>query len=269
MKESDQIRRPRRRTPHAAPTLLTLVLLVFVTGGANCGQWVRGYTQPRMLPETATLDQIVTLVNDNANRVQSLQATQATLSVPGAPSFAPPLLLRRRAAYGYGPMVRSLARNWIWAATTICSGSGYVGISPQQPLFVDTTNFPCPMRGKFCPCLPIGCSMPSVWRGSIRRNLWKGRFRSTATVLKSAAANRRPPAKSPKSLWSINGKAPWSNKMYTVRKVNCSPSLVPAVSCAIQLPAHASAVDRCPMADRANVLSLRRHKLAHQHNSPR
>ncbi len=85
MQELDQIRQHKRRTPHAAPMLLTLILLVFVAGGANCNQWVRSYSQPRMLPETATLDQIVTLVNDNANRVQSLQATQATLSVPGAP----------------------------------------------------------------------------------------------------------------------------------------------------------------------------------------
>ena len=92
--------------------LLTLILLVFVAGGANCNQWVRSYSQPRMLPETATLDQIVTLVNDNANRVQSLQATQATLSVPGAPSVAPRICPQRRpVAYDSAPTVLLTGRN--------------------------------------------------------------------------------------------------------------------------------------------------------------
>src|SRR5258708_22131324 len=68
-------------------TLLALLMLLFVASGANCNQWVRGYTQPRMLPQSATMDQIVAVVNENANRVQSLQSTSATLSVAGAPSL--------------------------------------------------------------------------------------------------------------------------------------------------------------------------------------
>ena len=114
----------KHRTPSAALIGLALTMLIFVAGGASCNQWVRGYTQPRMLPATATLDQIVTLVNDNANRVQSLQSTQATLSVPGAPSLratvalAPPRRLRLRAdASLTGPELDMGSNDelfWLW-----------------------------------------------------------------------------------------------------------------------------------------------------------
>jgi hypothetical protein len=103
---------------------LALLLGLFVTSGANCNQWVRGYTQPRMLPQSATMEQIVTMVNDNANRVQSLQSTQATLSVPGAPSLratlalAPPRRLRLRADASLTGPELDLGSNdeqfWLW-----------------------------------------------------------------------------------------------------------------------------------------------------------
>src|SRR5215831_6574111 len=97
---------PHHRS-HQQPALamlgLAMAMLLFVASGATCNQWVRGYTQPRMLPESASLQQIVNLVNDNANRVQSLQSTQANLSVPGAPTLratvalSPPRRFRLRA----------------------------------------------------------------------------------------------------------------------------------------------------------------------------
>jgi hypothetical protein len=68
-------------------SLFALVLIcgLFVASGASCRQWMRQYREPRTLPPAATLDQVITTVNDNTARVQSLQSTQATLTVPGAP----------------------------------------------------------------------------------------------------------------------------------------------------------------------------------------
>jgi hypothetical protein len=113
-----------RRRPYTALWTLAISMALFAASGANCNQWVRGYTQPRLLPESATLDQIVTLVNDNANRVQSLQSTQATLSLPGAPSLratvalAPPRRLRLWADGSLTGRELDLGSNdelfWLW-----------------------------------------------------------------------------------------------------------------------------------------------------------
>jgi hypothetical protein len=112
-------------SPRFCLQALALLMLLFAAGGASCNQWVRGYTQPRMLPAAATLDQIVSLVNDNANRVQSLQSTQASLSLPGAPTLrasvalAPPRRLRLRASSITGPEL-DLGSNdelfWLWVS---------------------------------------------------------------------------------------------------------------------------------------------------------
>ena len=72
-----------RKLRHA-PWLAALIV-VFASSGANCNQWVRSYTQPRTLPEAATVEQIVNAINSNSAKVQSLQASSATLSVAGAP----------------------------------------------------------------------------------------------------------------------------------------------------------------------------------------
>jgi hypothetical protein len=127
---------------------LGCAILLFVASGANCNQWVRGYTQPRMLPESATLDQIVNIVNDNANRVQSLQSTQATLSVPGAPSLratvalAPPLRFRLRAdASLTGPELDMGSNDdlfWLWVrrnqppATFVCRHDQFTASNARQ-----------------------------------------------------------------------------------------------------------------------------------------
>jgi hypothetical protein len=114
----------KRATCEPVRTLLALLVLLFVASGANCNQWVRGYTQPRMLPQSATMDQIVAVVNENANRVQSLQSTSATLSVAGAPSLratvalAPPRRLRLRADGSLTGPELDLGSNddllWLW-----------------------------------------------------------------------------------------------------------------------------------------------------------
>ena len=79
---------PDRAKSRRALFSLAMVMSLFAASGANCGQWVRSYSQPRTLPEAATLDQIVNTVNGNTAKVQSMQSTQATLKVPGAHGFA-------------------------------------------------------------------------------------------------------------------------------------------------------------------------------------
>lgn len=66
------------------------LLLVWVTAsGASCPHVLKQYTQPipRALPEAASLTQIVNVVNDNSNRVQSLSTSRATIATPGLPSL--------------------------------------------------------------------------------------------------------------------------------------------------------------------------------------
>jgi hypothetical protein len=58
---------------------------------------LRQYTQPipRALPASASLDQIIDVVNDNSSRVASLSAPQATVTIPGFPSLNTNLAFQR------------------------------------------------------------------------------------------------------------------------------------------------------------------------------
>jgi hypothetical protein len=130
-----------------------LLLTLFAASGASCNQWVRSYTQPRVLPESATLDQVVTLVNDNANRVQSLQSTQASLSLPNAPTLrasvalAPPRRLRLRADASFTGPELDLGSNdelfWLWVkrnpqpATFVCRHDQFALSNAKQIMPVE------------------------------------------------------------------------------------------------------------------------------------
>ena len=118
---------PKLETRNSKPrrfVRLALALALFAASGANCQQYTRQFTQPRTLPPSATLDQVMMVVNDNAARVQSLQSTQATLSVPGAPSLRAnvalqmPQRLRLRADAPLGGPELDLGNNedvfWLW-----------------------------------------------------------------------------------------------------------------------------------------------------------
>jgi hypothetical protein len=86
---------------------LAVLLTLFAGSGASCNQWMRSYTQPRTLPEAATLDEIVGGINGNTAKVQSLQATQATVSLPGAPALRSNVAVqspRRLRLIAYGPL---------------------------------------------------------------------------------------------------------------------------------------------------------------------
>jgi hypothetical protein len=81
--------------------LLGTLLTLFAAGGSAC-PWAR---QPELLPvtlpDTATLDQLTSAVNENSARVQSVNVTQATISLPGVPALPvsialePPLRFRQ------------------------------------------------------------------------------------------------------------------------------------------------------------------------------
>ena len=127
---------------------LGVLMGLFVAGGASCNQWVRQYTQPRVLPDAATKEQIVTMVNDNAARVQTLQSTQATLSFPGTPSLRANVALqspRRLRLRGDGPLTGpevDLGSNdelfWLWVkrgpqpATFVCRHDQFAMSSARQ-----------------------------------------------------------------------------------------------------------------------------------------
>ncbi len=58
-------------------------------GGAGCPRVLQQYTQPipRALPPSASLAQVIDVVNDNSARVQSLSTNRATITMPGFPSL--------------------------------------------------------------------------------------------------------------------------------------------------------------------------------------
>lgn len=83
--------RPPAAPRQAAVSWQWLALLVvwLSASGASCPHVLKQYTQPipRALPEAASLTQIVNVVNDNSNRVQSLSTSKATIATPGLPSL--------------------------------------------------------------------------------------------------------------------------------------------------------------------------------------
>lgn len=66
---------------------LPLVAVLFSASGATCPQFVNTYgvSQPRVLPPAATLTDVITTINNNSARIQSLWTDDATISVPSVP----------------------------------------------------------------------------------------------------------------------------------------------------------------------------------------
>jgi hypothetical protein len=77
----------------AFPLLATL----FAASGATCPQVVNTYgvTQPRVLPPTATLTDVVNTINANTAKIQSLATDDSSISVPFMPSLRARLYLDR------------------------------------------------------------------------------------------------------------------------------------------------------------------------------
>ncbi len=105
--------------------LLTVVTLA-AAGGAGCPGVVRQYAAPapRVLPPSATLEQVIEVVNRNSSRIQSFSTNCATLTGPGFPTlrasvaWARPRRFRLRAETGLSGPELDLGSNdelfWFW-----------------------------------------------------------------------------------------------------------------------------------------------------------
>lgn len=82
-----------RLSPLALPLLITL----FSASGASCPQLVNTYgvSQPRILPPAATLGDVITTINNNSAKVQSLATDDASIAVPWMPKLRAHLYLDR------------------------------------------------------------------------------------------------------------------------------------------------------------------------------
>ncbi len=86
--------RPSARSSPVSPGVVLLLLVAAVaSSGASCPGVLRGYQigtmpLPRALPPQPSLDQVITAVHDNTQRVRSLMCTQAVLVVPGVPRLS-------------------------------------------------------------------------------------------------------------------------------------------------------------------------------------
>jgi len=77
---------------------LLWVLVVWVSAsGAHCPQILQQYTEPipRALQPSATLAQVLDVVNDNSARVQAFSTTQAKIMTPGLPSINANIVFQR------------------------------------------------------------------------------------------------------------------------------------------------------------------------------
>jgi len=113
---------------HRTAATMWIAALLALLGSSGCrwsGAWLNPAPQaPAAFPPDATLDEIVRVVNGRSARIQQLQTTGASLSVPGLPSlsaefvFARPQRVRLRAGTTItGPEVdigSNDERFWIW-----------------------------------------------------------------------------------------------------------------------------------------------------------
>ncbi|HVX12921.1 MAG TPA: hypothetical protein VHC22_17190 [Pirellulales bacterium] len=76
---------------------LPLLVTLFSASGATCPQVVNTYgvTQPRVLPPTPTITDVINTINSNTARIQSLATDDASIAVPLAPTLKAHLYLER------------------------------------------------------------------------------------------------------------------------------------------------------------------------------
>jgi len=77
--------------------LLLVSLGLFGISGAHCPNTLRQYTapEPRALPPSPTLEQVIQVVNQNNSQIHSFSTTQATLSGPGFPTLRASVAFQR------------------------------------------------------------------------------------------------------------------------------------------------------------------------------
>lgn len=120
---------PAPRSPAMRLATLILAVSAVASTGASCPNMLRGYQVgtmplPRTLPPQPTLEQVMTTVHDNTQRVRSLMVPQAVLSVPGVPRLSaqlacePPRRFRLRAQTAVTGGELDLGSNddlfWLW-----------------------------------------------------------------------------------------------------------------------------------------------------------
>jgi len=90
-------RRPMRNAWLRAARYWWLPLLLVAASGASCPQVVDQYKVPvaRVLPEQPSLESIITTINANSNRVDSLYTTTASIKVPALPTIKANLAYER------------------------------------------------------------------------------------------------------------------------------------------------------------------------------
>ncbi|MEO1990310.1 MAG: hypothetical protein ABGW78_00130 [Pirellulales bacterium] len=108
---------------------LGVILVAFASSGATCPQILSGYQVgmmplPRVLPPDPSLDQIISAIHDNSQRVRNYMAPQAVISVPGVPRLSaqvacePPRRFRLRAQTSMSGNELDIGSNddlfWLW-----------------------------------------------------------------------------------------------------------------------------------------------------------
>lgn len=106
--------------------LLLLITGLFALSGASCPHFLRQYSepQPRLLPASPTLQQVIEVVNRNNSQIQSFSTNRASLSGSGFPTlradiaFQRPNRFRLRAETGITGAELDLGSNeelfWFW-----------------------------------------------------------------------------------------------------------------------------------------------------------
>ncbi|MDZ4817609.1 MAG: hypothetical protein SGJ20_01410 [Planctomycetota bacterium] len=141
---------------HRKPLLsLALLVLLVSAGGAQCPWMLRsaGPPIPVILPQAATLDQVVRAVKDNSDRVQNARATQASISFPGAPPFQSEIAFERQRRFRLRARAMMLGDQvdigsndeifWVWIAkaepkaTYVCRHDQFAGSAVRSIMPVD------------------------------------------------------------------------------------------------------------------------------------
>ena len=117
--------------------LLGLLLVLTASGGASCPQFLANYPTagPRVLPQTSTLNDVISVVNENTAKIRTVHAPDASVSAPMTPSLRATLMIQRPRSFRVraetlvtGPEV-DLGSNdslcWLWVKRSPTPGVFY------------------------------------------------------------------------------------------------------------------------------------------------
>lgn len=134
---------------------LMVFLGLFATSGASCHNYVRQFGQPavRVLPPTASLEQVIDVVNRNSAAIYAFSSTEASISSPGMPTlranvaFHRPQRFRLRAQTAMTGAEVDLGSNdelfWFWVrrserpAVYFCRHDQFATSAARQSIPID------------------------------------------------------------------------------------------------------------------------------------